>query len=171
MNGRHMISYDLPPGRFNFRAAAIAIRDGHVLIHRATFQDFWALPGGRVEWGESCEQAVTREIEEELGVRGEVDRLLFVRESFFTDQGKRFHELGYYFRVSLPDSFPFRTYGEICHRCRDGGAELEFKWVPIAGEALAEHAFVPEALRQRFSRLGDDIEHLVFFESEAGVVR
>lgn len=166
MIGRHMISYDLPPGRFNLRAAAIAIRDGHVLIHRATFQDFWSLPGGRVEWGESCEQAVTREMEEELGVPGEVAHLLFVRESFFSDQRKRFHELGYYFRVSLPDSFPFRTDGEICHRCRDGKADLEFKWVSIAGEALAEHAFVPAELRERFSRLGNEIEHFVFFENE-----
>jgi ADP-ribose pyrophosphatase YjhB (NUDIX family) len=133
-----MISYDLPPGRFNLRAAAIAIRDGHVLIHRATFQDYWSLPGGRVEWGESSEQTVARELEEELGVRGEVAHLLFVRESVFSDQGKRYHELGYYFRVSLPDSFPFRTDGEICHRCRDGRADLEFKWVPGAGEALGK---------------------------------
>lgn len=171
MSGRHMISYDLPPGRFNLRAAAIAIRNGHVLIHRATFQDYWSLPGGRVEWGESSEQTVARELEEELGVRGEVAHLLFVRESLFSDQGKRYHELGYYFRVSLPDSFPFRTDGEICHRCRDGKADLEFKWVPIAGEALAEHAFVPEALRERLSNLGNEIEHLVFFENEAGVAQ
>jgi ADP-ribose pyrophosphatase len=168
VSGRYMISYDLPPGRFNLRAAAIVPREGHVLIHRSTVDPFWTLPGGRVEWGESTCATVEREIEEELGVTATVGGLAAVVENFFTYAGQRCHELAYYFTVHLPDEFPFQTDGSICHRCRDGSAELEFKWIPITAQALDVHAFVPAILRDRLPALSDVVEHLVFHEEVEG---
>lgn len=43
---------------------------GLVLVRRAhqPFQGFWALPGGFVEEGERCEEAVVREVLEETGL-------------------------------------------------------------------------------------------------------
>lgn len=42
------------------------------------FAGFWALPGGFVEAGESCEQAVVREVAEETGLSVEVISLFGV---------------------------------------------------------------------------------------------
>ena len=53
-------------------AAAIIQREGRVFAaHRTTSQcgPGWEFPGGRVEEGETSEQAVRREIAEELGAR------------------------------------------------------------------------------------------------------
>jgi 8-oxo-dGTP diphosphatase len=53
--------------------AAILERDGHVLIGRRTPEQShplkWEFPGGKVEPGETPEQALARELEEELAIR------------------------------------------------------------------------------------------------------
>lgn len=57
-------------------AASIAVfRDGKVLLATRTkppAEGIWTLPGGRVEPGETLEEAALRELEEEVGVRAEI---------------------------------------------------------------------------------------------------
>lgn len=148
MSARQMISFGTPGQRFNFRAAGIALRDDHVLVHRAQWDAHWSLPGGRVEMGEESAVALAREVEEELGVTGEIGALRFVMENFFVHEGVAFHALGFYYALTLPERFPFRTDGELCHRCADGEARLEFKWVPAAPESLDAIDFQPATLRE-----------------------
>ena len=80
---------DLPPPELRVVAAAI-LRGGRVLVAlrsaRMALPLHWELPGGKVEAGEGDEQALAREIEEELGVRVEVGPCL--GESV-VDQGPR----------------------------------------------------------------------------------
>lgn len=61
-------------GRFANRGTtidAVIIKGGKVLLIKRgvePFKDFWALPGGYVEWDETVEGAVKREVSEELGL-------------------------------------------------------------------------------------------------------
>jgi 8-oxo-dGTP diphosphatase len=54
--------------------AAIIERDGRILICRRKLEQShplkWEFPGGKVEDGESPSAALSRELEEELGIRG-----------------------------------------------------------------------------------------------------
>ena len=48
-----MITFEKDYNKFNFRTVGVIIHDGKVLVHRAEKDDFWALPGGRVEFQET----------------------------------------------------------------------------------------------------------------------
>src|SRR5690349_19597386 len=88
-------------GRFNHRAVGVCADDGHVLLHRSVNDDFWSLPGGRIELGESSSQAIVREMREELGLDAHTERLLWVVENFFTHGNVSHHELGMYYLISF----------------------------------------------------------------------
>lgn len=59
--------------------AAVIVDNGRVLATERGYgewKDWWEFPGGKMEKGESREQALAREIGEELAMRIEVGRLL-----------------------------------------------------------------------------------------------
>ena len=62
--------------------AALMRRQGKVLVGQrpqgASLAGQWEFPGGKIELGESPEQALERELREELGVEAEIGALKFV---------------------------------------------------------------------------------------------
>ena len=63
--------------------SAAIFRGGKVLLvrrARSPAKGFYSLPGGRVEFGESLHQALTREVDEETGLRIEIIGLAGWRE-------------------------------------------------------------------------------------------
>ena len=68
--------------------AAVVIEDDRVVLvqrGRAPAYGEWSLPGGAVELGESLEDAVVREVEEEIGLKVEVVDLVAVLDRIFLD--------------------------------------------------------------------------------------
>ncbi|WP_327324169.1 NUDIX hydrolase [Streptomyces sp. NBC_01210] len=51
---------------------------GRVLMVEPSYKDYWDIPGGYVETGESPLQAATREVREELGIAPPLGRLLAI---------------------------------------------------------------------------------------------
>src|SRR5689334_21162768 len=96
-----MISVDIAGHRFQLRAAAVIVHEGFVLLHRLDGDEYWALPGGRVEPGEAANATLVREMIEELDEPVECAELLYVVENFFAHAGKPNHEIGLYFRTAL----------------------------------------------------------------------
>jgi 8-oxo-dGTP diphosphatase len=57
-------------------AGGVVVRDGRVLlVHRARYDD-WSLPKGKLEDGETWEQAALREVAEETGVHARIEEAL-----------------------------------------------------------------------------------------------
>jgi ADP-ribose pyrophosphatase YjhB (NUDIX family) len=75
--------------RIRVAAYALCRDDGRVLLcHIAPSVgagDLWTLPGGGLEFGEPPAVAVLRELEEETGYTGAVERLLDVSDRLFSD--------------------------------------------------------------------------------------
>ena len=75
--------YNSPVDLTLFRVSVSAIifddrRDRQVLLAHRRDIDWWNLPGGGMEAGETVEQAVCREVLEETGLEVEVERLVGV---------------------------------------------------------------------------------------------
>ena len=59
--------------------AAIIHRDGKIFATQrgyGDFKDWWEFPGGKMEAGETAEEALVREIREELSAEIRVDELI-----------------------------------------------------------------------------------------------
>ena len=82
--------------------AACAIFDhrGHVLLVQHTYGPRnWEIPGGGAEPGEAPDATALRELLEETGIRGEIDRLTGVYFEPNTDRGPFLH---FVFAIRVP---------------------------------------------------------------------
>ncbi|MBQ6154153.1 MAG: NUDIX domain-containing protein [Ruminococcus sp.] len=89
-------------GNFNFRVGAVIADGGRVLAVRNPNEqrEFYYSVGGRVNYGETTEEAILRELYEETGIACEIDRLYAIHENFFTsDDGVPFHEISIFFLI------------------------------------------------------------------------
>jgi 8-oxo-dGTP diphosphatase len=96
--------------------AAIIERDGKILIGRRMKEQLhplkWEFPGGKVEPGETPAQALARELEEELAIRGASGREITRYQ--YTYPGKDPIEL-FFFRVT---TFEGEPHNVIFHEMR-----------------------------------------------------
>ena len=83
------------------RAAAIIVEEGKILLveHEKHGRNYWLLPGGGVEYGETLEEALKRELMEEAGLVVDADELIFISESIPPDQHR--HVINYYFTAHI----------------------------------------------------------------------
>ncbi len=105
-------TFRTPQGNFNYRVGAIIRRGDKLLVMREEEINHWYLPGGRVKLHEPLENALRREVAEELALPARIVRPLWLVENFYTMDTKEgkdipFHELGLYFLVELStDALP-----------------------------------------------------------------
>lgn len=64
-----------------FAAAVIFSADSKILLVRSTYKRSypWGLPGGSLDYGESPEAAVAREVLEETGLSVEIKKFMFIK--------------------------------------------------------------------------------------------
>jgi 8-oxo-dGTP diphosphatase len=89
----------------------LVIRDGCVLlVHRPQYDD-WTFPKGKLEAGESWEDAAVREVEEETGLRIELGEE--VGSTFYDDKYGRSKEARYFLMTTEADAAPQNEVDEV----------------------------------------------------------
>ncbi len=158
-----MITMEWNGTLFQFRAAALIWSHGHLLIHRDTRVNFWALPGGRVEFGELAIEALQREMHEELNSATKVGPLRFVIESCGKTESGKLQEIGFYFDVQLENPPRFHE-NDIVYRCVDGEADLEYRWALPSPDILKRFDFRPDIISDKLQHRSDGVLHLAVHE-------
>jgi len=151
-----VLSFAVGEGVFNYRVVGVLIHADRVLLQRADSDDFWALPGGRGEFGEASGDTIRRELREEIGLDVAPERLLWVVENFF-DLKRPYHEISLYYALrwlgALPaeETFPGRS--------EDRDPPITFRWTALTD--LDRIRLYPSFLGQALLHLPTQVTHIV----------
>lgn len=144
---------------FRYRAAAIIVEDGAVLLIGNEKEDYLYSVGGGVHMNETAEQAVVREVLEETGVSYEIDRLAVIHENFWLgngafDKGLNCHEIAFYFLMKPKGFQVFDTNSETRFSVLES-----LHWIPIDKLHLYKH--FPSFLANYFKNPSEGVVHII----------
>lgn len=114
------------PGRdfIGVGVGAVIVRDEKILLLRRIKppeKGHWTIPGGSVEFGEAIEEAILRELREEIGVEAKV--LAFIGVTDYIVPAEEVHWIAARFVVDIVSGEPFNMEPE---------SHDDLEWFPIS---------------------------------------
>ena len=145
------ISFVTREGKFNYRVCGIFLQDYKVLAMKDERSPYYYLPGGRVAMHETAEDAILREVREELGIQVRIQRPLWLNQSFFREDVDqlRYHELCLYFLIDYSQTNLLSKGEEFT--LREGEKSHRFCWLDF--NTLEEEYFYPLFLKKEIFHL------------------
>ncbi len=116
-------------------ARAVIVHDDRILLCRAQGKGHYFFPGGHIEFGETAEACLVRELKEETGLDLHVGDYMGSAENFFVQDGQKRHEYSFVFVGSLAQS-----------EVRSREDHISFAWLPLT-EMSATH-ILPAGLKE-----------------------
>ncbi|MBQ7874247.1 MAG: NUDIX domain-containing protein [Oscillospiraceae bacterium] len=148
------ISFKNGNEKFNYRACAMIINDGKILAMKDERSPYYYLPGGRIKIGETAEEAVIRECDEELGITPKIIRPLWLNQAFFTEDVEHinYHELCVYFLMDISET-DILSRGESFVGMENGHSH-HFEWLEF--DRLKDEYFYPIFLKKDIYNLPEN---------------
>jgi len=155
-----MLSFENDDGVFNYRVIGVLIHKGKILLQKSHRDNYWFLPGGRVEFHEESIETLKREMKEEINSEIQVERLICLSENFFNNKNKQFHELGLYYLAHFKEGEPVWGFGEEFEvREAEKPDPIKFKWFPFSKVKKIESR--PEIIKEFIKPLPNQVLHFV----------
>ncbi|WP_212935750.1 NUDIX domain-containing protein [Bacillus hominis] len=121
--------------KFHHIVRAIMIKDEKLLVAEYIGHHYF-LPGGHVETGESAENALIRELREELGVTCSIKQFLGVIENQWKTKETLHHEINHIFEIDSNElKSDFTPISKESH--------LAFHWIDFNKENINSYTIMP----------------------------
>lgn len=158
------ISFVVENEKFNYRVCGIIISNGKILAMHNERSPYYFLPGGRVKMGETAENAIIREIKEELDITPTIVRPLWLHQSFFKEEidHLNYHELCIYFLLDISNTnilINGDKFTRIEHEHKHVFELVEFS-------RLKNEYFYPLFLKEKIYDLPQSLTLLTTYESK-----
>ena len=142
---------------FDVRTVGVLVKDGKILVQRDKDGNEYALPGGHIKLGETTADGLVREYKEETGADIRSLRLLWTEECFWEWNGRKAHNLAYYYLIELCEGSDIADVGEfISHK---DNCNVVIGWMPI--DKLEDVIIYPKFLKKKIYELDSPHEHFV----------
>ena len=117
---------------FKFRVSGLVVKNNKLLLVDMDDSGFLCLPGGYVELGETTEEAVKRELNEEIRQDVIIEKYLGVVENYFINKyNKKMHEISFYYLMKLINDDIDDNEFTLIENDKGNKIKLDFKWVDI----------------------------------------
>ena len=148
---------------FSYRVAGICVQNGKVLLQKPTNDTAYAFPGGHVEFGETNEETLIREFEEEIGADIRVGELKWVAEVFFPWGSRSCHQICLYYMVEILDpEIPKDGMFMATEQIEGRNFQLEYHWVKL--DEVGQLEVYPTNTIELLQKLHEDVQHFVYKE-------
>lgn len=149
---------------FKFRVSGLLIKNNKLLLVDMDDSGFLCLPGGYVELGETTEEAIKRELNEEIKQDVKIEKYLGVVENYFINKyNKKMHEISFYYLMSFINNDIDDREFTLIEEDKGHKIKLNFKWIDI--NDLNNFDIRPAFLKNIFNNKLE-FNHLIFNELE-----
>lgn len=138
------LTIDIEDFKLNVRAAGVLIHNNKLLVHKNINSDHYAIVGGRVEIGESSEETIKREVQEELGKDIEIIECIGTIENFFESKDSKYHEILFVHKIEFENDED-KTI-EYALDNKEGKDYLHYEWLEL--DKLDNYNLVPSVIKQ-----------------------
>jgi len=156
------ITFKTDDGIFNYRVCAVIIDKDRLLAMMDERSPYYYLPGGRVRLHETAEDALSREIQEELGVTADMIRPLWLNQGFFIEDvtGDRYHEICLYYLVDVSQTDLLKMGDRFT--VYEGRKKHTFRWFSF--DEVESAYLYPKFIRRKIRNLPVELTVQAEFE-------
>lgn len=135
---------------FGVRATGLLVRNQELYLIRSPKGKYYTL-GGAIQVGETTEDAVKRELKEEVGIDVEIHQLAFIVENQFELDEKQYHQIEFQYIVT--------SLEEPLNKLVEGDTDRYCEWIPFT--KLAEIDLNPVFLKTVLPKWDGQLQHVV----------
>ena len=150
------LTFKTSNGRFNYRVGAIIIYNNSILMVKNNKSPYYYSVGGRVHLNETSEDAIRREVFEEVGLHLDIDRLAFIHENLFIEDvtKERFHEISFYYIMKTTSNLD-----TICMSFDENGNKENLVWISL--DNIQNEYLYPEFFKTELKNLSNGLKQIL----------